>query len=218
VFFRKELEFNKVFIHRFVGISTNFIVAVIAALILRSVWALVLGLLAEKIVSIIVSYVIHPFRPRFSLNLQKAKELFGFGKWILGSSILVFIGEHIDDIFVGRVLSATALGFYQMAYRISNMLETEITQVIAGVAFPAYAKLQDQAIRLQKAYFRIMRLTMAVSIPIAVGMVFLAPEFTMVFLGEKWMSIVIVMQLLAVAGLVKSIISTGNPFGAVHLL
>jgi len=211
VFFRKELEFNKVFIHRFVGISTNFIVAVIAALTLRSVWALVLGLLAEKIVSIIISYVIHPFRPRFSMDLQKARELFGFGKWILGSSILVFIGEHIDDIFVGRVLSATALGFYQMAYRVSNMLETEITQVIAGVAFPAYAKLQDQPIRLQKAYFRIMRLTMAISIPIAVVMVFLAPEFTWILLGEKWMPIVVVMQLLAVAGLVKSIISTGSP-------
>jgi len=211
VFFRKELEFNKVFIHRFVGISTNFVVAVIAALILRSVWALVLGLLAEKIVSIIVSYVIHPYRPRFSKDIEKARELFGFGKWILGSSILVFIGEHIDDIFVGRVLSATALGFYQMAYRISNMLETEITQVITSVAFPAYAILQDQPIRLQKAYFRIMRLTMAISIPIAVGMVFLAPEFTVIFLGEKWMSMVVVMQLLAVAGLVKSIISTGSP-------
>jgi len=211
VFFRKELEFNKVFIHRFVGILTNFIVAVIAAIILRSVWALVLGLLAEKIVSIIVSYVIHPYRPRFSKDIEKARELFGFGKWIFGSSILIFIGEHIDDIFVGRVLSATVLGFYQMAYRISNMLETEITQVITGVAFPAYSKLQGQKNRLQKAYFRIMRLIMAISIPIAVGMVFLAPEFIWIFLGEKWMPIVNVIRLLAVAGLVKSIISTASP-------
>jgi O-antigen/teichoic acid export membrane protein len=211
IFFRKELEFDKVFIYRFVGISTNFVVAVIAALILRSVWALVLGLLAEKIVSIIVSYVIHPYRPHLSKDIEKAKELFGFGRWILGSSIFVFVGEHIDDIFVGRVLSAMALGFYQMAYRISNMLETEITQVISSVAFPAYAKIQDQQTRLQKAYFRIMRLTVAISIPISVGMVFLAPEFTRIFLGEKWMSMVSTMQLLAVAGLIKSIVSTGSP-------
>ena len=211
VFFHKELEFHKVFIFRFVGISTNFIVAVVAALTLRSVWALVLGLLAEKLVNIIVSYIIHPYRPRFSKDIEKARELFGFGKWILGSSIFVFIGEHIDDIFVGRVLSATALGLYQMAYRISNMLDTEITQVITSVAFPAYAKLQDQPIRLRKAYFRIMQLTMVISIPITVGMVFLAPEFTVIFLGEKWMPMVVVMQLLAVAGLIKSVISTGSP-------
>ena len=211
IFFHKELEFNKVFIYRFVGISTNFIVAVVAAIILRSVWALVLGLLAEKIVSIVVSYLIHPYRPRLSKDIEKAKELFGFGRWILGSSILVFIGEHIDDIFVGRVLSAMALGFYQMAYRISNMLETEITQVISSVAFPAYAKIQDKQVRLQKAYFRIMRLTIAISLPITVGMILLAPEFTQIFLSEKWIPMVTAMQLLAVAGLIKSIVSTGSP-------
>ena len=211
VFFQKELEFNKVFISRFVGISTNFIVAILAALILRSVWALVLGLFAESVVNLIVSYLIHPYRPHFSKDFGKAKELFGFGRWVLGSNILIFIGEHIDDIFVGRVLSAMALGFYQMAYRISNMLETEITQVISSVAFPAYAKIQDQKARIQKAYFRIMRLTMVISIPIAVEMVFLAPEFTRIFLGEKWMFMVTTMQLLAVAGLIKSVVSTGSP-------
>jgi len=211
VFFQKELEFDKVFIYRFVGISTNFIIAVVAAIILRSVWALVLGLLAEKVVSTIISYLIHPYRPHLSKDIEKAKELFGFGRWILGSSMLTFIGEHIDDIFVGRVLSAMALGFYQMAYRISNMLETEITTVISSVAFPAYAKIQDQQTRLQKAYFRIMRLIFAVSLPITIGMVLLAPEFTRIFLGEKWMPMVTVMQLLAVAGLIKSIVSTGSP-------
>jgi len=211
VFFQKELEFNKVFISRFVGISTNFMVAILAALILRSVWALVLGLFAEKVVNLIVSYLIHPYRPHFSKDFGKAKELFGFGKWILGSNILIFIGEHIDDIFVGRVLSAVALGFYQMAYRISNMLETEITQVISSVAFPAFAKIQDKQSRIQKAYFRIMRLTVAISLPITVGMILLAPEFTQIFLSEKWMPMVTAMQLLAVAGLIKSIVSTGSP-------
>ena len=211
IFFHKELEFNKVFIYRFVGISTNFIVAVVAAIVLRSVWALVLGLIAEKVVSFFISYLIHPYRPHLSRDIGKAKELFGFGKWILGSSVLVFVGEHIDDIFVGRVLSAMALGFYQMAYRISNMLETEITQVISNVAFPAYAKIQDKQARLRKAYFRIMRLIFAVSLPITIGMVLLAPEFTWIFLSEKWMPMVTIMQLLAVAGLIKSIVSTGSP-------
>jgi len=211
VFFQKELEFNKVFISRFVGISTNFIVAILAALMLRSVWALVLGLFAENVVNLIVSYLIHPYRPNFSKDFGKAKELFGFGRWVLGSNMLIFIGEHIDDIFVGRVLSAMALGFYQMAYRISNMLETEITQVISSVAFPAYAKIQDQKARVQKAYFRIMRLTLAISLPITAGMVLLAPEFTQVFLGEKWIPMVKAIQLLAVAGLIKSVVSTGSP-------
>ena len=211
IYFQKELEFNKEFIYQFAGTLADFIVAISAVLILRNVWALVLGLLAGNAIRCIVSYLIHPYRPRLSRDLAKAKELFGFGKWVLGSSILVFIGAYVDDISVGRLLGTTALGFYQLAYRISNIPATEMTYVIARVAFPVYSKVQDCQVRLQQAYFRIMSLTIAISIPIAVGIVLLAPEFTKIFLGEKWMPIVPAMQLLAVAGLIKSVVSTGSP-------
>jgi len=56
-----------------------------------------------------------------------------------------------------------------------------------------------------------MRLTIAISLPITVGMILLAPEFTQIFLSEKWIPMVTAMQLLAVAGLIKSIVSTGSP-------
>jgi len=211
IFFHKELEFNKIFIYHFLGTFANFVFAVVAAIVLRSVWALVIGLFAEKIVSLIASYLIHPYRPRLDMNIKKAKELFGFGRWILGSSVLVFIGEHIDDIFVGKVLNAKALGFYQMGYRISNMLETEISQVISSVTFPGYAKIQDKQTRLQRTYFRIIKLIVTFSMPIAIGIVLLAPEFTVIFLGQKWVPMIPVMQLVAIAGFIKSIVSTGSP-------
>lgn len=211
IYFQKELEFNKQFIYQLSGTLADFIVAISAAFILRSIWALVFGVLAGELVRCIVSYRIHPYRPHLNPDLKKAKELFGFGKWILGSSILIFIGAYLDNISVGRLLGATALGFYQMAYRISNMPATEITYVIANVAFPVYSKIKEDRLRLQQAYFRTMRLTVAISIPIAIVIVSLATDFTRIFLGEKWMPMVPVMQLLAVAGLIKSIISTGSP-------
>jgi O-antigen/teichoic acid export membrane protein len=211
LFFQKELEFNKQFIYELSATLVDLTIAIILAFILRNVWALVWGGLAANFVRLFMSYILHPYRPHVRLNKGEFKELFGFGKWVLGSSILVFIGAYIDDIFVGKMLGATALGFYQMAYRISSMPATEITYVIASVAFPAYSKVQDSQVMLQQAYFRIMRLTVAISIPMAVGIVFLAPEFINIFLGEKWISIVPAMRLLAVAALIKSVISTGSP-------
>jgi len=49
--FQKELKFNKLFILNLSGTLADFIVAVSAAFILKSVWALVFGLLAGNIVS-----------------------------------------------------------------------------------------------------------------------------------------------------------------------
>ena len=210
-YFKKELEFNKEFIYQLAGTLADFIVAISAVLVLRNVWALVLGLLAGNITRCFVSYLIHPYRPRLHFVLERVKELFGFGKWVLGSSILIFIGSQIDDISVGRLLGSAALGFYQMAYNISNMPATQITYVIGSIAFPAYSKVQDCQVRLKQVYFRIMKLTIAISIPIAVGIFLLAPEFTKIFLSGKWMPMILPMQLLAVAGLIKSVISTGSP-------
>ena len=211
LYFQKELEFNKEFVYQFAGTLADFIVAVSAVLILRNVWALVFGLLAGNAARFIVSYLIHPYRPHLSSDLGKAKELFGFGKWILGSSILIFLITQGDDIFVGKLLGVTALGFYQLAYRISNMPATEISKVISQVTFPAYSKLQDDISNLREAYLKVLHLTAFLSFPIA-GLIFvLAPDFTKIFLGEKWMYMVPAMQVLVLAGLVRSIMATTGP-------
>jgi len=211
IYFQKELEFNKEFVYQFAGTLADFIVAVSAVLILRNVWALVFGLLAGNFARFVVSYLIHPYRPHLSRDLGKAKELFGFGKWILGSSILVFLITQGDDIFVGKLLGATALGFYQLAYRISNMPATEITHVISQVTFPAYSKLQDNIPKLREAYLKVLQVTAFLSFPIA-GLIFvLAPDFTKIFLGEKWMPMVPAMQVLVLAGLIRSIMATTGP-------
>ena len=203
-YFQKELEFNKEFIYKFSGTLADFIVAVTAVLILKNVWALVFGLLAGNVTRCIVSYLIHPYRPHLSLDLGKAKELFGFGKWIMGSSIMIFLITQGDDIFVGKLLGTTALGFYQLAYRISNMPATEITQVVSQVTFPAYSKLQDNIPKLREAYLKVLQLTAFLSFPIA-GLIFvLAPNFTKIFLGEKWMPMVPAMMILVWWGVIRS--------------
>lgn len=213
LYFEKELEFHKYFIYQFAGTFFDIIVAIGAVILLHSVWALVLGFLAGNLARCVVSYFIEPYFPFFRLDLFKANELFGFGKWILGSSILVFLLTQGDDIFVGKLLGASVLGLYQIAYRISNLPATEFSHLIAKVTYPAYSKLQDNPPKLKEAYLKVLQLTAFLSIPIA-GLIFiLAPEFTKIFLGEKWMLMVPAMQVLALYGMLRAIgATTGSIF------
>jgi O-antigen/teichoic acid export membrane protein len=124
---------------------------------------------------------------------------------------LVFLITQGDDIFVGKLLGVTALGFYQLAYRISNMPATEITHVISQVTFPAYSKLQGDISKLKEAYLKVLRITTLLSFPIA-GIIFvLAADFTNLLLGGKWMPIVPAMQVLVFWGLIRSIGATTGP-------
>lgn len=219
IYFQKELKFNRHFIYGLCAILTDFIVVISAALIFKNVWALVIGQLASSSAALVASYLLHPYRPRIRFELEKIKELFGFGKWVIAYSILYFLITEGDNFFVGKVLGVAALGFYQMAYRISNISATEITHVISKVMLPAYSKIQDDLLRLRESYLRVLQFIAFLSFPIA-GLIFiLGPDFTKIFLGDKWMPMVPAMQVLALGGLMSSIgkttgtlfISIGKP-------
>jgi O-antigen/teichoic acid export membrane protein len=158
-----------------------------------------------------MSYLLHPYRPKLKIDMSKAKELFCFGKWIVGSGIIGFLLNKGDDIFVGKMLGVTALGIYQMAYLLSNLPATEITHVVSQVTFPAYSKLQDKMPQLRSLFLRVLRLTIFFSAPIAGGIFILIPEFTQLVMGTKWMPMVPVMQILVLAGLVRSLAATTGP-------
>ena len=150
---------------------------------------------------------------------QKTSEyytLWDFGKWILGGTILTFLLVQGDDIFVGKVLGVTALGFYTLAYRYSNMPATEITHVISQVTFPTYSKLQDNIKKLREAYLKVLQLTAFLSF-LAAGVIFIfAYDFTVLILGDKWIPMVLTLQVLVVWGLTRSIgACTGPLFRAV---
>ena len=179
-------------------------------------WALVWGGLAASIVSLFMSYIIHPFRPRIRFEIEKFRDLFSFGKWGLGSGILIFLITQGDDIFVGRILGVSALGLYQVAYLISNLPATEITHVIHQVIFPAYSKLNNNLSNLKEAYLKVLQSTAFLSFPVAALIFILAPDFSIIFLGQKWMGIVPVIRALVLAGVTRSIAATaGTIFYAV---
>jgi O-antigen/teichoic acid export membrane protein len=214
IYFRKELEFNKEFIYQLSGTLADFIVAVAAAIILKNVWALVFGLLAGNAIRLILSYHLHPYRPHFNLEPKKIKNLSNFGKWIFGSSIVVFLATQGDDLFVSKILGIVALGFYQMAFRLANLPSSEIG-ILSRIAFPIYSKLQDDLPKLKNAYLKMIRLFGFLTVPLAGGIFLLAPQFTQIFLGDKWTPIIPALRILAISSLIREIIGTsGSLFSA----
>jgi len=211
VYFQKELQFKKEFLYRFSGLTVDFIVSVVLALVMRNVWALVFGVLAGEFTRLIVGYLIHPFYPKLNFNMNMAKKLFVFGKWVLGSSIVVFLATHGDDAFLGKVLGVTMLGFYQLAFRLGNMPSSELTGTINRVLFPAYSKIQDNPVKLKEAYLKALTLISLLVIPFGVGIVIFSGQFIEIFLGNKWMPMVMPLRILAVAGLLRAIAGTSGP-------
>lgn len=209
--FDKELDFQRRFVYRSIPALVDLAVAATLAVILQNVWALVLGVLARRIALVIASYVVLPYRPRLHVDWAKAKGLYNFGMWIFGSSILGYAMLNLDDIVVGRVLGAASLGFYQLAFTVSQVATTELTLVVNKVAFPAYSKLQDAGDRLRRAYLRTMQIVALVSFPMTVGLWYISEQLVQVVLEPRWLPMVPALNVLLLWGLIRSILATTGP-------
>lgn len=211
VYFRKDLQFHREFVYRISGTLAQVGVAIALAFVLGNVWALVWGYLAGEAVRSVVSYLMDARRPSLSFSFAHARDLYSFGKWITGYSVLAFLFAQGDDAFVGWLLGTTALGIYQIAYRLARAPGTEVSGVITATLLPAYAKLQDDIEALRSAYFRVLQFVSVLSAPMAAGIVVVTPTFVRVVLGPGWETAIVPMQLLAVWGFLLSIGSTAGP-------
>jgi len=214
VYFKKNLEFEKQFLFKMGGSIANFSVAIVIALTWQNVWALVLGYVASDLTRGVLSYALHEYRPWPSFDLDIAKELVGYGKWVTGSRILHFFINEGDDAIVVWLLGAASLGFYQLAYRFAMAPAQELTQIVSSIMFPAYSKLQDDVDALRSAFFRTIKITTFISFPVGFGMAAVAPTFVAAFFGQQWLPMVPVLQIIAINGV---LISFTSAFGSVWM-
>ena len=205
VYFRKNLDFHKQFVLEIVPSMAYISVVIPLAFSLRNVWALVWAGIATSLATCVISYVMHPYRPRPEFEVKKARELFNFGKWILGSSILVMIREQGMTMFVGKFLGIPILGFYNRAGAFSTMIFQQLSKVVWKVGYPAYSQLQTDHIRFKNAYLKTLQLLTFIGIPMAGGLFVLSRDFVHLFLTDKWISIVPLIQILCLQAILNFI-------------
>lgn len=211
IIFQKELDFSKVGALRSLVSLIEFTTTVGAALVLRNVWALVLGFLIAAFSETILSFVISKFRPRLRLGFEELRSILKRGKWLVSSSIFNYAASQGDDILVGRLLGLPNLGFYQLAYKLANLPLTEISGVLAQVTLPIYTKIGGDVKRLRSAFLKTILSTSLLGGLMAVFLIIFANPLVRIILGEKWLQMVSPLRILVVFGILRSIMVNMRP-------
>src|SRR5207249_5304962 len=98
VSFRMELDFAKEFRFNLYTKLINLAVVVSAALVFRNYLALVVGMVSGAIINVVLSYVMHSYRPRFSV--AEVRHLWSFSNWLLVSTVGSFLTRKADQFIV----------------------------------------------------------------------------------------------------------------------
>lgn len=222
VAFRKELQFRSEFAFQISRKLVGFAVTVPLAFWLRSYWALVAGILASKAAGTVLSYLAHPFRPRFSMS--GAKSLFSFSKWLLLTNVLAFLKTRATDFIIGRSQGAATLGLYNVAYEFANLPTSELGAPINRALLPGFSQIARDPGQLHSAYVNAIGLLALFALPAAVGIFAVAGYLVPVALGPKWAAAVPLIQILAIFGAIELfhssmcavLIATGHPHAVVR--
>ncbi|MBW7930707.1 MAG: lipopolysaccharide biosynthesis protein [Gammaproteobacteria bacterium] len=197
VIFRKELDFRREFKFQLSRKLAGFLITVPLAVILRNYWALVVGILFSRATGTAVSYLMHPFRPRFSL--RHFGEFFHFSRWLLLNNILIFIKERSTDFFIGRINGAAALGVYNISYEFANLPTTEISAPINRALLPSFARMGNLD-EITDAYRNAIGMLALLALPAAAGIFAVAGYLVPVVFGQKWLEAIPLMKILVMPG------------------
>ena len=203
VAFRKELDFNKEFWLIILQRLTATGITIALAFALRSYWALVIGIVVSKTAGVVISYVLHPYRPRFCLS--SASGLMAFSAWMLANNVVVFAAIKGYDFIVGRLAGVHALGLYSVAYEVSNLPTTEIVNPISRAIFPGLAKIAHRRQELRATFLHVAALVAIVTFPVGVGIVILSEPLVRVLLGTQWLAAAPLVAILAIYGVLRSL-------------
>lgn len=169
------------------------------------VWSLVFGQITGAIASVILVWMILPWRPRLSLNRRIVGELMKFGASVTLIDIINEITDNIDYVIVGRVFGLVPLSIYTLAYRLPEMLLIGNLWVMGGVVFPALSTIQDRPHELRKGFLASVRFVELIAVPICLGLLIAADPIVRVVFGEQWLEAIPVLRVLAIYAWVYSL-------------
>lgn len=208
VTFQKDMQFGAELRYLLTKRLFGFCLTVGLAVLLQSYWALVFGTLGGRLFGTVLSYLVHPMRPRWSM--ARFAAIFSVSQWMVLRSIGEFLHMNLHRLLVGRWSDSSTMGAYTMANEISTLPSAELVAPMNRAVFPAMAQAQDDPSELKRLYLNALAIQTVLALPAAVGLACVAPEAVTVVLGDKWRDTAPLLQLLALGSIGHILTSTGH--------
>ncbi len=218
---QRRMEFRAQTVANVVFALSQVLTALVLAWHGFGVWSLAIGQLTgqtARTLTLVLSARTLP-RPRYSRSA--ARELAGFsvGMWIKNAAL--YAQDRVDYFVVGRWLGATALGFYERAYRIPEALVKEMGSTANNVLYSAYSQIQGERERVHAAFRRVVLALSLPAFPVLIGALLVAPALVHVVFGARWDPTVAPLQILCLGGLFRLASQTSstlmNALGQIRL-
>ena len=200
--FQRDLTFGKQVRIMFVPRVASVIVSIACAVVWRSYWALVAGMLVARGMRVVFTYAVHPYRPR--LSLRAWRRLIGFSAWSWGLSIASLLQTRSDTIILGGYLNPAAVGVYSVGGEVGSLPTSELMEPISRVLYAGFSSARRTGGGVASAYIRAISLLVLLTLPASAGLALIARPMMHLVFGSRWDAAVPLVQLFAFIGMFRT--------------
>jgi PST family polysaccharide transporter len=194
---KKRLGIDQVNVWAGAGLS------LILALAGMGAMALALGRVAGSLISAIMFLHVSPVPYRFGLDRSLVGPLLRFGLPLAGTSIIFFAVGYTDQLAAGAILGTTALGFYVLAFNLSNWSVSIIAQPLRRVAPASFAALQHDREAMNHSLVSVVSVLGCALLPPLFFLMGCSEPLVSLIYGEPWLPAVAAISPLALAAVCR---------------
>ena len=192
---RKEFNFKKISFAHMLGSFLGGAVGLIMAYNGYGVWALVYSTLVSQVIMLVGYLLYSTWRPQLAFSYNSIKEMLPYGLNILYSSFLFFAIQQFNNFIIGRFYNKSDLGLYHRGSRFPELITSIIEGVVLKMAFPLFAKVQNDNQQLTQMLEKIVKLLAFVCFPLLTILFVNASDVTLVLFTSKWSGSIIYLEL-----------------------
>ena len=123
---------------------------------------------------------------RFGFDRAKARALFRFGMPLAGASIIVFAVTNVDQLVVGHLLGATALGFYALALNLASWPVNMFSLPVRSVAPAVFSRLQHDRAAMRSGFLSAAGMLGSATLPVCLFISGSAMPLLGFVYGPRW--------------------------------
>ena len=164
-------------------------------------WAIVLPKILVCPIWVYIMLRNHSWRPKGFITTEYWKDLFDFGRNVLGVELLKTLRSNLDYLIVGRFLGLQELGIYYFAFNSGLGLSLGVINAIGTSLFPYLCTVRSDLHQLWERYRNSLKMIALAIVPLVLLQSSLAPFYVPIVFGQKWVAAIPVLVLICLSAI-----------------
>ena len=213
---QKKFAFKKIFIADGVMLLLSNVLGIVLAYLGVGVMSLVYSQLFYFGAELLVLLWYQPLPIKFGSTKQHWKDLVGYGSGLTLIRFNTYIVNFGIVLEVGKLVSTAVLGVFDRSFRIMNIPQRFLYDMVQRVMMPALVKKTDTVKGTVGAFNKTLSLIISGLLPLTVFLILFSRQIVLVLLGQKWLDAVPLLQIFFLNLPLRTTASLGDTLMRVH--